>query len=146
MPLDPAHAPQGFAIDSFNVHRLLIAGVTVASKMLSDVFYTNSRYAKVRALATFLCRALLLTLAQVGGLPLAELNQLELQFLLLNDFCLTIPLEELQAYADHLLLRWRPPPPPELQHRHSDSEASSSAETARPGSAAGASDEGSMVA
>lgn len=37
-----------FAIDSFNVHRLVIAGVTVASKFFSDVFYTNSRYAKVR--------------------------------------------------------------------------------------------------
>ena len=36
-----------FAIDSFNVHRLVIAGVTVASKFFSDVFYTNSRYAKV---------------------------------------------------------------------------------------------------
>lgn len=39
---------KGFAIDSFNVHRLVIAGVTVASKFFSDVFYTNSRYAKVR--------------------------------------------------------------------------------------------------
>lgn len=37
-----------FVIDSFNVHRLVIAGVTVASKFFSDVFYTNSRYAKVR--------------------------------------------------------------------------------------------------
>ncbi|KAI0722026.1 cyclin-domain-containing protein, partial [Cerioporus squamosus] len=49
-----------FAIDMYNVHRLVIAGVTVASKFFSDVFYTNSRYAKV------------------GGLPLTELNQLEL--------------------------------------------------------------------
>lgn len=40
--------PRLFAIDSFNVHRLVIAGVTVASKFFSDVFYTNSRYAKVR--------------------------------------------------------------------------------------------------
>lgn len=39
-----------FAIDSYNVHRLVIAGVTVASKFFSDVFYTNSRYAKVRVL------------------------------------------------------------------------------------------------
>jgi hypothetical protein len=39
---------QGFAIDSYNVHRLVIAGITVASKFFSDVFYTNSRYAKVR--------------------------------------------------------------------------------------------------
>lgn len=38
---------KGFAIDSYNVHRLVIAGITVASKFFSDVFYTNSRYAKV---------------------------------------------------------------------------------------------------
>lgn len=37
----------GFTIDSYNLHRLVIAGVTVASKFFSDVFYTNSRYAKV---------------------------------------------------------------------------------------------------
>ena len=36
-----------FVVDSFNIHRLVIAGVTVASKFFSDVFYTNSRYAKV---------------------------------------------------------------------------------------------------
>ncbi|OJT04423.1 PHO85 cyclin-7 [Trametes pubescens] len=73
-----------FAIDMYNVHRLVIAGVTVASKFFSDVFYTNSRYAKV------------------GGLPLTELNQLELQFLLLNDFHLMISQEEMQFYASKL--------------------------------------------
>ena len=48
-----AHDATGrtFVIDSYNVHRLIIAGVTVASKFFSDVFYTNSRYAKV-SLAT----------------------------------------------------------------------------------------------
>ncbi|EEB97890.1 hypothetical protein MPER_02696 [Moniliophthora perniciosa FA553] len=75
-----------FVIDSYNIHRLVIAGVTVASKFFSDVFYTNSRYAKV------------------GGLPLAELNQLELQFLLLNDFRLVIPKDEMQRYAEQLIL------------------------------------------
>ncbi|TDL29812.1 cyclin-domain-containing protein [Rickenella mellea] len=40
-----------FAIDSYNVHRLVIAGVTVASKFFSDVFYTNSRYAKASVCA-----------------------------------------------------------------------------------------------
>ena len=38
---------QFFIVDSFNIHRLVIAGVTCASKFFSDVFYTNSRYAKV---------------------------------------------------------------------------------------------------
>ncbi|KAJ7638465.1 cyclin-domain-containing protein [Roridomyces roridus] len=75
-----------FVIDSYNIHRLVIAGVTVASKFFSDVFYTNSRYAKV------------------GGLPQTELNQLELQFLLLNDFRLVIPREEMQRYAEQLIV------------------------------------------
>ena len=100
--------PRLFAIDSFNVHRLVIAGVTVASKFFSDVFYTNSRYAKVRSPPTPAPRAPLTRAAdeQVGGLPLNELNQLELQFLLLNDFRLVIPLDELQRYADQLILFW----------------------------------------
>ena len=42
--------PKGFAIDSYNVHRLVIAGITISSKFHSDVFYTNSRYAKVSTL------------------------------------------------------------------------------------------------
>jgi PHO85 cyclin-6/7 len=39
----------------------------------------------------------------VGGLPLAELNHLELQFLLLNDFRLSIAVEELEAYGTMLV-------------------------------------------
>jgi hypothetical protein len=54
--VSPALYPHGenenfshfFVVDSFNIHRLVIAGVTCASKFFSDVFYTNSRYAKVR--------------------------------------------------------------------------------------------------
>ncbi|QRW04810.1 cyclin [Ceratobasidium sp. AG-Ba] len=84
-PTTPSTHPRPFAIDSYNIHRLLIAGVTVASKFFSDVFYTNSRYAKV------------------GGLPQSELNQLELQFLLLNNFRLNIPIDEMQRYAEQLL-------------------------------------------
>ncbi|KAK9238367.1 cyclin-domain-containing protein [Lipomyces kononenkoae] len=88
-PPPPPPPPQDvFVMDSYNIHRLVIAGVTVASKFFSDVFYKNSRYAKV------------------GGLPLEELNHLELQFLLLSDFRLAIPLEELQRYGDLLLQFW----------------------------------------
>jgi hypothetical protein len=36
-------------------------------------------------------------------LPLAELNHLELQFLLLNDFRLSVPVEELEAYGTMLV-------------------------------------------
>lgn len=46
-----------FVVDSFNIHRLVIAGVTCASKFFSDVFYTNSRYAKVSIAPVYLIRA-----------------------------------------------------------------------------------------
>lgn len=81
--------PPPFVIDSYNIHRLIISGVTVASKFFSDVFYKNSRYAKV------------------GGLRLEELNHLELQFLLLLDFRLMIQVEEMNRYGDLLLRFWR---------------------------------------
>jgi len=45
---ESANLSHFFVVDSFNIHRLVIAGVTCASKFFSDVFYTNSRYAKVR--------------------------------------------------------------------------------------------------
>lgn len=50
---DPYNLSHFFVVDSFNIHRLVIAGVTCASKFFSDVFYTNSRYAKVRTVVPF---------------------------------------------------------------------------------------------
>ena len=52
-----------FTISSLTVHRFLITAATVASKGLSDSFWTNSTYAKV------------------GGVSLKELALLELEFL-----------------------------------------------------------------
>ncbi|KAI9254371.1 cyclin-domain-containing protein [Helicostylum pulchrum] len=74
-----------YAVNSLTVHRLLITSIVVASKFTSDVFYPNTRYAKV------------------GGLPLYELNQLELEFLFLCNFDLHVKLEDMQAYGDQLL-------------------------------------------
>ncbi|KAH3663791.1 hypothetical protein OGAPHI_005194 [Ogataea philodendri] len=89
-PADPnAKQQQLFVMDSYNIHRLIISGITVASKFFSDVFYKNSRYAKV------------------GGLPLEELNHLELQFLLLLDFKLMIQVEEMHRYGDLLMKFWK---------------------------------------
>lgn len=82
---DPMDLSSFFVVDSFNIHRLIIAGMTCAAKFFSDVFFTNARYAKV------------------GGLPGVELNHLELQFLMLNDFRLAIPVEELEQYATMLV-------------------------------------------
>ncbi|KAL6720119.1 Pho80p cyclin [Lecanora helva] len=52
-----------FTISSLTVHRFLITSATVASKGLSDSFWTNNTYAKV------------------GGVSLKELALLELEFL-----------------------------------------------------------------
>ncbi|KXS12055.1 cyclin-domain-containing protein [Gonapodya prolifera JEL478] len=72
-------------INSYNVHRLLITGVMIASKLFSDVFFLNSHYAKV------------------GGLPVQELNQLEIEFLIFTDFNLHITVEQLQETGNRLL-------------------------------------------
>ncbi|KAI5958412.1 PCL7 [Candida margitis] len=86
---DTSEAEQLFVMDSYNIHRLIISGITVSSKFFSDIFYKNLRYAKV------------------GGLPLEELNYLELQFLLLLDFKLMISVEDLQNYGDLLARFWK---------------------------------------
>ncbi|KAI8601115.1 cyclin PHO80-like protein, partial [Dissophora ornata] len=70
-------ASNGFRINSFNIHRLLITCLMVAAKFTSDLFYSNARYAKV------------------GGLSLLELNQLELEFLFTTRFELNVRVEEL---------------------------------------------------
>lgn len=80
---------QLFVMDSYNIHRLIIAAVTVSTKFFSDFFYSNSRYARV------------------GGISLQELNRLELQFLILCDFELIISIEELQRYGDLLSKFWK---------------------------------------
>ncbi|KAL3237669.1 Pcl7p [Nakaseomyces bracarensis] len=83
-----ASQQQLFVMDSYNIHRLVIAGVTVCTKFFSDFFYSNSRYARV------------------GGISLQELNHLEIQFLILCDFELLIPVDKLQRYANLLLRFW----------------------------------------
>lgn len=97
-------------------------------ELTPDVFYTNSRYAKV------------------GGLPSHELNQLELQFLLLNDFRLVILPDEMQRYGDRLLSYWEAREEvteaevqaATVQPSHpSQSEATQSAQPSQPSQAAG---------
>ncbi|KAI9018651.1 cyclin-domain-containing protein [Phycomyces nitens] len=84
---NPSNTPS-LRLDSYNVHRLVITGIMISSKLFSDVFFTNSRYAKV------------------GGLPVSELNVLELEFLQLNNYGMFVAIDELQYYGDQLLLHW----------------------------------------
>ena len=40
----------------------------------------------------------------MGGLPVKELNLLELEFLRMNNYNINVPFEELQRYGDQLLM------------------------------------------
>jgi hypothetical protein len=42
----------------------------------------------------------------VGGLPVSELNALELEFLRLNNYSLFVTIEELQKYGDNILFHY----------------------------------------
>ncbi|KJE88956.1 cyclin [Capsaspora owczarzaki ATCC 30864] len=70
----------GSIITSLNIHRLLLTAILIASKFCQDKYYTNRHFSKV------------------GGLPLNELNMLELEFLTHLDFDLNTSLDWLEKY------------------------------------------------
>lgn len=76
-----------FTINTLTVHRFLITAATVAAKGLSDAFWNNSTYARV------------------GGVRLAELKLLELEFLYRVDWRIVPNPEVLVAYYKGLVER-----------------------------------------
>jgi Cyclin len=76
-----------FTISSLTVHRFLITSATVASKGLSDSFWTNKTYARV------------------GGVSLKELALLELEFLSRVDWRIVPKPEVLVDYYRSLIER-----------------------------------------
>jgi len=76
-----------FNVSSLTVHRFLITAATVASKGLSDSFWTNSTYARV------------------GGVSTRELALLELEFLEKLDWKIIPPAETLVDYYKSLIQR-----------------------------------------
>lgn len=74
----------GFVISSNNIHKLLLSAIVVAAKYQDDDTYLNTYYAKI------------------GGLTLAELNQLELEFLLMIEFEVYIDDEVYNQYNSKL--------------------------------------------
>lgn len=78
---------QEFTINTLTVHRFLITAATVASKGLSDSFWNNTTYARV------------------GGVRIAELNLLELEFLYRVDWRIVPNPEILVAYYRGLVER-----------------------------------------
>jgi hypothetical protein len=71
-------------ITSFNIQRLLLTAVMLASKFLDDYYCNNKQW------------------ALIGGLPTAELNRLELKMLTLLDFSVSISSECYNGCMDAL--------------------------------------------
>ncbi|KAG8381058.1 hypothetical protein BUALT_Bualt06G0082500 [Buddleja alternifolia] len=71
-------------INSFNVHRLLIASVLVSAKFMDDIFYNNAYYAKV------------------GGISRDEMNLLEVDFLFGLGFQLNVTTSTFYTYCSYL--------------------------------------------
>eukprot|EP01105_Mastigella_eilhardi_P027944 TRINITY_DN88_c0_g4_i2.p1 TRINITY_DN88_c0_g4~~TRINITY_DN88_c0_g4_i2.p1 ORF type:complete len:772 (-),score=175.69 TRINITY_DN88_c0_g4_i2:325-2640(-) len=71
-----------FLVTNRNIHRLLLTCIVVACKFYEDVFYTNKFYARV------------------GGVPVEEMNNLEIALLSLLGFDLFITPEVYQLYAE----------------------------------------------
>lgn len=78
---------QEFTINTLTVHRFLITAATVAAKGLSDAFWNNTTYARV------------------GGVRVAELKLLELEFLYRVDWKIVPNPEVLVAYYRGLVER-----------------------------------------
>lgn len=76
-----------FTINTLTVHRFLITAATVAAKGLSDSFWNNTTYARV------------------GGVRVAELKLLELEFLYRVDWKIVPNPEVLVAYYQGLVER-----------------------------------------
>lgn len=76
-----------FTVTSLTIHRFLIVSATVASKGLSDAFWTNKTYARI------------------GGITSAELGLLELDFLFRVKWRVVPRPETLVDYYHHLVER-----------------------------------------
>ncbi|RLN44062.1 hypothetical protein BBJ28_00025196, partial [Nothophytophthora sp. Chile5] len=86
------------------VHRVLITSVVLAAKFFDDHYFNNAYYAKV------------------GGVPCAEMNELEVEYLLLLNFSLHVSSETYARYynelANHYMFSSALPPSPYYQLRH----------------------------
>lgn len=69
-----------FTVSSLNIHRVIITSVMLAAKFFDDHYYNNAYYAKI------------------GGVPCAEMNSLELEFLFLINFTLYVDPESYNKY------------------------------------------------
>ncbi|KAK9064419.1 hypothetical protein SSX86_015801 [Deinandra increscens subsp. villosa] len=78
------HRHPGSLVVPLNVHRLLVISIMLAAKILDDEHYNNAFYARV------------------GGVTNTELNRLEVEFLFMIDFDLTVTARVFESYCLHL--------------------------------------------
>ena len=76
------HSPR--TPDEVGLNYPLHTSVVLAAKTYDDHFYTNSHYARV------------------GGVPVEELNSLEIEFLFNIDFSLYVSVEDYQGYFQEI--------------------------------------------
>ena len=74
-----------FLLTELNVHRVVITAILLAAKFFDDAYYNNAYYAKV------------------GGVHVAEMNNLETQFLFKIDFSLRVLPQVFDKYAAELI-------------------------------------------
>lgn len=78
----------GFIICSLNVHRIVITTIMLAAKFFDDCYYNNRYYARI------------------GGVDAQEMNQLEVEFLFMTNFQLSVTPETYAQYfrqlCDHI--------------------------------------------
>jgi len=75
-----------FLLTELNVHRVVITGVLLAAKFFDDAYYNNAYYAKV------------------GGVLVAEMNSLEVEFLFRINFSLHVTPDVYSKYHAELLM------------------------------------------
>ena len=75
---------QNFVICRLNIHRVVMTSLTLAAKFFDDAFYNNAYYAKI------------------GGIPVRELNSLEIEFLFLINFTLHVTPMDFFRYQTEL--------------------------------------------
>ncbi|KAL3837852.1 hypothetical protein ACJIZ3_022443 [Penstemon smallii] len=84
-------------MNSFNVHRLLIASFLVSVKFMDDIYYNNAYYAKV------------------GGISTAEMNLLEVDFLFGLGFQLNVSTSTFHTYCSYIQREMLLESPPLIQ-------------------------------
>lgn len=75
---------KGLVLTKLNVHRMIITSLMVAAKYHDDLFYNNTYFAKL------------------GGIPIGELNALEVDFLHLQSFSMFVGTALFEKYSTQL--------------------------------------------